>query len=113
MAINWRSDLFVEEYERIKAVSIRKIHKVRDFMSNALINVLFYKTNKPDQWREICNSVMVRVNNVRQAFIEYTGIEEPPIDILSVFKQENLIFKKGFMENSFAKNFYEHNLYNS
>ena len=87
MAINWRFDLFLEEYERIADVSITTIHKVREFFLNALCNMLFYKTRKPDQWKEIATSLLGRMTNVNDAFVEYTGIQ-PTLDILSFFTNE-------------------------
>ena len=85
MAINWRSHLFLDEYKKMKAVSIRKLHKVRDFMTNALCNVLFFKTQKPNQWKEIMDSTKIRIDGCIDAFHHYTG-KHPTIDILSFRK---------------------------
>lgn len=81
MAINWRSQLFEEEHQRILNCSIKRLQKICDYMANALFNVLFYKTTAKDNWRQIVESVMNRITAVMNAFIEYTGVN-PIIDIV-------------------------------
>lgn len=49
--------------------------------------MLFYKTRKPDQWKEIATSLLGRMTNVNDAFVEYTGTQ-PTLDILSFFTNE-------------------------